>query len=240
MLEIQGLRIAYGKVDAVRGADLSVGAGELVGVIGANGAGKSSTLNAVMGWVKPAGGDVVFEGKELTRTAPEAIVRCGVSLVPEGRQVFTRLTVAENLRLGLSSLPPARRRDAALLDRATAHFPILREFWSRPAGDLSGGQQQQLVIARALVTQPRLLMLDEPSLGLAPKVVAEVFRILDALRHEGITILLVEQNAGATLELADRTYVMTNGLSREIPRGEGLAHEDLVRAYLGDGPGGGA
>lgn len=235
MLALDGVRVNYGRVEAVRGATVSVGRGELVGLIGANGAGKSSLLNAIMGWVRPSAGSIALDGVPVARMAPEQIVRRGISLVPEGRQVFSRLTVGENLRIGLSALPAAERSDA-LLERASERFPILATFSGRAAGELSGGQQQQLVIARALVTQPKLLMLDEPSLGLAPQVVADVFSILDALRADGMTILLVEQNAAKTLELADRTYVMANGSVREIPRGEGLSHEQLVSAYLGADP----
>ena len=211
MLEVRDLEIRYGGVPAVRGISLEVGKGEVVGLVGPNGAGKSSTLLAIMGMVAPHRGDVVLDGRSLVGRSTEAIVRGGVSLVPEGRRIFPELTVDENLRLGLMG---RRSREGAEADveQATALFPVVREARDRPAGVLSGGQQQQLAIARALVAKPDVLLLDEPSLGLAPRVVEDVFAALAEIRAQGVTILLVEQRAQFAVGFADRTHVLANGL----------------------------
>src|SRR5918995_2634168 len=209
ILELDELVVRYGSVPAVRGINLAVEPGELVGLIGPNGAGKSTTLHAIMGVVPAAGGDVRHAGRSIRGHAPETIARAGISLVPEGRRIFGALTVEENLRLGLA----ARRRnggDDPLAD-AFELFPMLADARERPAGALSGGQQQQLAIGRALVAAPDLLLLDEPSLGLSPAVVDAVFAALAAIRDRGVTVLLVEQRAQRTVALADRTYVLANG-----------------------------
>jgi branched-chain amino acid transport system ATP-binding protein len=230
MLRLEGLHVRYGAVAAVRGIDVEVGEGEIVGLIGPNGAGKSSTLGAISGLVPVADGSISFEGKELAGLAPDQIVRLGVSLVPEGRRIFATLTVEENLKVGLAARTDraAARED---LERMLALFPILETFLRRPAGQLSGGQQQQLSIARSLLTRPRLLLVDEPSLGLAPLIVDAVFEALSDLRKEGLTILLVEQNALRTLELSDRCYVLRMGRSELLDdRGhvaEAIASGDL-------------
>ena len=212
-LELDGLEVRYGAVAAVRGLSLSVDRGEIVGLIGPNGAGKSSTLNAVMGAVRPADGEVRLNGRSIVGRRPEDVARAGVALVPEGRRIFGELTVDENLRLGLAGRRSRRDLDADL-QRVYDLFPVVRDFRRRQAGALSGGQQQQLAIARALVADPEVLLLDEPSLGLAPRLVDVVFEALAAIRDRGLAVLLVEQRAQRTVALADRSHVISNGLLR--------------------------
>src|SRR5438552_117613 len=209
VLEVDGLEVRHGAVHAVRGLSLTVDRGEIVGLIGPNGAGKSSTLHAIMGLVPSAAGDVRLHGRSLLGRRPEDVARAGVALVPEGRHIFAGLTVEENLRLGLAG---RRGRDGLAKDLEWIHglFPVVKEFRSRSAGALSGGQQQQLAIARALLAKPDLLLLDEPSLGLAPTVVETVFETLGRIREAGVTILLVEQRAALTISFADRTHVLSN------------------------------
>jgi branched-chain amino acid transport system ATP-binding protein len=230
VLELEDLEVRYGSVPAVRGLDLEVGRGELVGLIGPNGAGKSTTLHAIMGVVPPAAGDVRLSGRSLRGRPPESIARAGIALVPEGRRIFGELTVEENLRLGLA----ARRRNGSdPLAEAFDLFPVLAEFRGRHAGALSGGQQQQLAIGRALVAAPDVLLLDEPSLGLAPQMVDAVFRALTEIRDRGVTILLVEQRAQRTVALADRTYVLANGeLRTTLTPADANDTERLIGAYL--------
>ena len=232
MLEIAGLDVSYGGVSAVRRLSVEVGRGEIVGLIGPNGAGKSTTLHAVMGLVPARAGEIRLAGESLRGRSPEQITRSGISLVPEGRRIFSDLTVEENLRLGLSG---RRSRDGAGEDIESVYglFPIVREFAGRRAGALSGGQQQQLAIARALVARPDVLLLDEPSLGLAPKVVDIVFEALAAIRDRGITVLLVEQRAQRTVAFADRTYLMANGEIRLTMTPADAGDTDkMVAAYL--------
>ena len=232
VLELERLEVRYGAVAAVRALDLRLDRGEIVGLIGPNGAGKSTTLHAIMGVVPVAEGEIRLAGRRLRRARPEDVARAGVALVPEGRHVFPHLTVEENLRLGLAA---RRRRDGLRDDLEWIHglFPVVEEFRSRHAGALSGGQQQQLVIARALLAQPDVLLLDEPSLGLAPTVVETVFSALGAIRDKGVTILLVEQRAQLTISFADRTYVLSNGRLRLTlgPKDAGDT-ERLAAAYL--------
>ncbi len=231
-LELRSVEVAYGGVPAVSGLSLSVAAGEIVGLIGPNGAGKSSTLHAIMGLVPLRGGDVLLDGRSLRGRPPEAVARSGVALVPEGRRLFAELTVEENLRLGLAGRPS---RDGADDDLAAVAelFPIVEEFGHRHAGALSGGQQQQLAIARALVASPSVLLLDEPSLGLAPTVVDLVFDTLRTIRERGLGILLVEQRAQRTVALADRTHVLANGELRLTLTPDDAADTDrMVAAYL--------
>jgi branched-chain amino acid transport system ATP-binding protein len=230
VLELAGLEVRYGSVPAVRGLDLEVGHGELVGLIGPNGAGKSTTLHAVMGLVRPAGGEVRLAGQPLRGRSPEAIARAGVALVPEGRRIFSELSVEENLRLGLA----ARRRNGGQpLAEAYELFPMLSDFRARPAGALSGGQQQQLAIGRALVAAPDVLLLDEPSLGLSPQMVDTVFAALAAIRDRGVSILLVEQRAQRTVALADRTYVLANGeLRMTLTPADASDTGKMIEAYL--------
>jgi branched-chain amino acid transport system ATP-binding protein len=232
VLEVDGLVVRYGGVAAVRSLSLTVAKGEIVGLIGPNGAGKSSTLHALMGLVPAAGGDVRLEGRSILGKAPETVARSGVALVPEGRRIFADLTVEENLRLGLAG---RARRGGGADDIAAVYdlFPIVREFRRRHAGALSGGQQQQLAIARALVADPRVLLLDEPSLGLAPKIVDIVFDALAAIRDRGIAILLVEQRAQRTVAFADRTYLLANGEVRlTLTPADATDTDRMVAAYL--------
>ena len=231
LLRVEGLRVAYGRITAVRDVSFQIAEGEFVGLIGANGAGKSSTLNAIAGIVPVAAGKVMFAGSSIRGEAAERIVRRGVSLVPEGRQVFTRLTTEENLRLAAGT---TGNHDAGAVARIYERFPVLERYRKTPAGRLSGGEQQQLVIGRALLTRPTLLMLDEPSLGLAPKLVDDVFSILGDLREEGTTVFLVEQNPAKTIAAVDRTLVMTHGAVESLASHDELqTRENLVAVYLG-------
>lgn len=233
MLQIESLVVRYGGIQAVRGISLEVQEGELVALLGPNGAGKSSTLNACAGLVKPASGRIVFDGREIQGMAPEDVVRLGLALTPEGRRILTALTVRENLTLA-GAIRPDRKEMLADLDRMLERFPILGEREGLPAGTLSGGEAQQLAIARSLMSAPRLLLLDEPTLGLAPKVVDQVFGIVEQLRKEGITVLMVEQNAVRALEIADRAYVMRTGTIVGAGTSEELGDaEGLITSYLG-------
>jgi len=230
-LTVDKLSVRYGAVEAVRGLSLEVRSGQIVGLIGPNGAGKSSTLLAIMGSAPVTGGDVRLGDRSVVGRAPESVARRGVALVPEGRRIFGELTVEENLRLGLAARRERRNGDG--LARAYELFPVLREFRSRHAGALSGGQQQQLAIGRALVAEPDVLLLDEPSLGLAPKIVDVVFEALTQIRDSGLAVLLVEQRAQRTVALADRSYVLANGELRLTLGPEDAADTDrLVAAYL--------
>lgn len=233
MLELRGIRVSYGRTEVVHGVDLSVGHGEAVGMIGPNGAGKSSILRAICGLVRPSGGEASFEGSALTGMAPEQIARLGLALVPEGRHVFKTLTVAENLRLGARS----DSESAAWMERTLSRFPILRKRAEQRADRLSGGEQQQLAIARALLGRPKLLILDEPSLGLAPKMIDVIYELLQTLRYEGMTMLLVEQNAARTIDFSDRCVVLSTGKVRaQGSRSELQRNPDVLRAYLGRQP----
>jgi branched-chain amino acid transport system ATP-binding protein len=233
VLEISDLHVRYGVVSALHGISLEVSEGEIVGLIGANGAGKTTTLASIFGLVAPGSGTVTFEGRSLLGMPPERIVRQRLALVPEGRQIFQTLTVAENLQLGLT--PREDDVDVAReMEGVFELFPVLREYLQQTAGRLSGGEQQQLAIARALLSRPKLLLLDEPSLGLAPLVIDVVFETLAALRDAGVTVLLVEQNAARTMALADRTYVLRNGaVSVSGTRSELAGRTDLAQIYLG-------
>ena len=229
-LELRDVEVAYGGVPAVRSLSLTVAPGEIVGLIGPNGAGKSTTLHAIMGLVAARGGEIRFGGRSLRKRPPEAIARSGIALVPEGRRLFAELTVEENLRLGLAARPRGADNDVEdVLDL----FPVVDEFRARPAGALSGGQQQQLAIARALVARPSILLLDEPSLGLAPTVVDLVFSTLRTIAERGIGVLLVEQRAQRTVALAERTHVLANGELRLTLTPDDAADTDrMVAAYL--------
>jgi branched-chain amino acid transport system ATP-binding protein len=205
-LEIDGLTVFYGKRRALEEVTLSVGAGEIVTILGANGAGKSTTLRAVSGLVRPREGRIRYEGRDITRAAADQIVAAGICQVPEGRDIFPDFTVTENLLVGAHTVPRAAVADR--LEAALEQFPVLRERRHQRAGTLSGGEQQMLAIARALVARPRLLLLDEPSLGLAPLVLREIFRVIARINRDGMAVLLVEQNARRALELASRAYVL--------------------------------
>jgi branched-chain amino acid transport system ATP-binding protein len=239
VLKIEDLTVAYGRVRAVNGLSLHVDEGEFVGLVGHNGAGKTSTLMTVVGVQRPASGRIMFDGTDLTRCSPDEILRMGISLVPEGRRIFSRLTVGENIRIGAKSRSD-RAAVAKDIESLRERFPVLAETWDRSGAQLSGGEQQQLAIARGLVAAPRLLLLDEPTLGLAPLMVDRVFEILRELHEEGRTVLLVEQNAKRTIESADRTYVMRTGGRIQL---EGTAEElqargDFESAYIGMAEGG--
>jgi branched-chain amino acid transport system ATP-binding protein len=230
-LEVKALEVAYGGVPAVRGISFSVTPGEIVGLIGPNGAGKSTTLHAIMGAV-PARGEITLGGRSLRGRSPEAVARSGVALVPEGRRLFAELTVDENLRLGLAARASSEGVDDDIAE-VLELFPVCAEFRDRHAGALSGGQQQQLAIARALVAKPSILMLDEPSLGLAPTVVDLVFSTLRTVAERGIGVLLVEQRAQRTVALATRTHVLAGGELRLTLTPDDAADTDrMVAAYL--------
>jgi branched-chain amino acid transport system ATP-binding protein len=230
-LALENLSVRYGAVDAVRGVSLEVRPGEIVGLIGPNGAGKSSTLQAIMGAAPVAGGDIRFESVSIVGRRSEDIARRGIALVPEGRRIFGELTVEENLRLGLAAR--RARSNGSSLAHAYETFPVLHESRKRQAGLLSGGQQQQLAIGRAIVADPHVLLLDEPSLGLAPKMVDVVFEALGRIRESGLSVLLVEQRAQRTVAFADRSYVLSNGVLRLTLGPEDAADTDrLVAAYL--------
>lgn len=232
LLEINDVSSHYGRILALKGIDLKVAEGELVALVGANGAGKTTLLRCLSGVQPLSGGAIRFDGADITRLAAERRVGAGIAQVPEGRQVFGPLSVEDNLRLGAF-----RRRGpdvAADLERMYALFPILRDKRLLPAGTLSGGQQQMLAIARALMSHPRLLLLDEPSMGLAPLLVAEIFRAVQDLKRQGTTIFLVEQNATAALAIADRGYVLETGAVVMEGTGAALLADDRVKAaYLG-------
>jgi branched-chain amino acid transport system ATP-binding protein len=233
LLSVRGLKVAYGGIQAVRGIDFEVAEGELVCLIGANGAGKSSTLKGVMGLAHPRG-EILFDGEPLHKLPTHAIASRGLALVPEGRGIFGRLTVAENLDMGAYT-----RYDKvgvrADLARSYELFPRLAERHTQLAGTLSGGEQQMLAIARALMGRPRLLLLDEPSMGLAPLMVRKIYETVTAIAREGVTILLVEQNANLALQVSQRAYVMESGSITLSGAASELASDDQVRAaYLGD------
>lgn len=233
MLTLEDVNVRYGSITALRGVSLFVNKGEMVGLIGVNGAGKTTTLLTIAGVLKPAHGLISLEGDSILGLSPEEIVRKGIALVPEGRRVFPGLTVEENLRLG-AAIRSDRAEIQRDLDDMCARFPILGERLHQLGGTLSGGEQQQLAIARGLMSRPSLLMLDEPSLGLAPMLVAEMFELVAQLRETGVTILLVEQNVEQTLEIADRAYLLNTGLIEfEGPARELRTRVDVVSAYLG-------
>jgi branched-chain amino acid transport system ATP-binding protein len=233
LLELSGLEVAYGGIRAVKGINLEVCERELVTLIGANGAGKTTTLKALAGWLRPAAGRIVYDGRDITGKPAHELVGMGLALVPEGRGVFARLTVAENLAMGAYT-----RRDAGVTadyERAYALFPRLAERRHQLAGTLSGGEQQMLAIARALMSRPKLLLLDEPSMGLAPLMVQKIFETIKAVAAEGVTLLLVEQNAKLALEICSRGYVMESGAIVLADTADALlVNPDVRRAYLGE------
>ncbi len=231
-LEVRNLEVAYGGVPAVRGLSFSVTRGEIVGLIGPNGAGKSTTLHAIMGLVSASAGEITLGERSLRGRSPETVARAGVALVPEGRRLFAELTVDENLRLGLAARASSEGLEEDMAE-VLELFPVCAEFQHRHAGALSGGQQQQLAIARALVARPSILMLDEPSLGLAPTVVDLVFSTLRTVAGRGIGVLLVEQRAQRTVALASRTHVLANGKLRlTLTPEDATDTERMVAAYL--------
>ncbi len=233
MLELKDVHARYGAITALRGVSINVNQGELVALLGVNGAGKSTTLGCIAGVLRPWQGGITFEGGSIVDKSPEQIARLGISLVPEGRDIFPSLTVEENLRLGAytrSERTEYRRN----LDEVYDLFPVLKERLQQPGGTLSGGEQQQLAIARALMSSPRLLMLDEPSLGLAPTLVDQIFDLIARLHQRGVTILLVEQNVDRTLDIVDRAYLMNTGLIRSQGTPQQLrTHADIEGIYMG-------
>ncbi len=235
LLYLSQLNVYYGANHAVRDLDLQVEQGEIVGLIGANGAGKSTTMLSIMGTVKPRSGAVVFDGVNITGMAPEDVLKRGIAPVMEGRRIFPSLTVGENLRMGAATQKDKAQIDADI-DRWCDFFPILRERIDRPAGNLSGGQQQMLAVARALMSRPRMLLMDEPSLGLAPLLVSEIFKLTSELRSLGMTILIVEQNVRMTLNIADRAYLLNLGRVEFSGTPDQIrAEANLEQTYLGGG-----
>jgi branched-chain amino acid transport system ATP-binding protein len=234
LLQVMELTAHYGPIQALHGISLEVNSGELVAMVGANGAGKTTLLHTLSNVHKASSGQVIFEGQEITRTAPHKIVQAGICHIPEGRQVFAPLSVEDNLLLGGFTQRKDKAWLEAELEKIYTLFPILKEKHRQAAGTLSGGQQQMLAMGRALLGRPKLLLLDEPSMGLAPLLVAEIFRVVRELNEKGVTILLVEQNAKAALGIADRGYVLETGrvvLSADAD--ELLADEAVQKAYLG-------
>jgi len=233
MLEVSNLDVFYGKAQALRDISLRVDEKEIVALVGANGAGKTTLLNTISGLLRPASGSVEFLGKRIDRLAPHTIVKLGISHIPEGRRIFTDMTVRENLELG-AYISEAWKRRGETLEQIYQLFPLLKERRRQSAGKLSGGERQMLAIGRGLMSSPKLCMFDEPSYGLAPNLLSEVFEIIERLREHGITILLIEQNVQHTLETADRAYVLENGRIVLEGKGKDLLQEDLVKkAYLG-------
>ncbi len=237
MLTIRDLHASYGAITALHGISLDVNEGELVALLGSNGAGKSTTLKSICGVLRPVYGSVVFLDEQIANKTPESILKRGISLVPEGRDIFTSLTVAENMRLG-AFVSYNRKRYQEDLEEMFGLFPILKERLHQPGGLLSGGEQQQLAIARALMSHPKLLILDEPSLGLSPALVDQIFELIVRLRERGMTILLVEQNAERALRVADRAYVLNTGVMEFSGTPEELENElDIASVYFGGGEG---
>jgi len=233
MLKIENLTSHYGRIQALHGVDLEVNEGELVALVGGNGAGKTTLLRTISGLQPASGGTVSFEGSDITTMAAEKRVGLEIAQVPEGRQVFTALSVEDNIRLGAYTKSD-KAEIAADLEKMYDRFPILREKRDQAAGTLSGGQQQMLAMARALMSRPRLLLLDEPSMGLSPVLVMEIFAIVEELKQQGVTIFLVEQNATAALRVADRGYVMETGKITLSDTGDKLLNDETVKAaYLG-------
>lgn len=233
MLEVRDLAVSYGKIQALRGVSLAVRPGEIVALIGPNGAGKSTLLRTIAGILRPEAGTVTFDGRPMTRLAPHRVARLGLTLVPEGRGLLGRMTVRENLLMG-QYVAKDRVAAEATLARLLARFPVLDRRQHQTASTLSGGEQQLLVIARAVAGNPRMIMIDEPSLGLAPLLVREIFRVLAELKRDGLTVLLVEQNARQALRIADRAYLLETGrIASEGPAADLMAGDAVVQAYLG-------
>ncbi|MBR3574395.1 MAG: ABC transporter ATP-binding protein [Lachnospiraceae bacterium] len=232
VLKVENLHVYYGSIHAIKGVSFEVGKGEIVTLIGANGAGKSTTLNTVGGLLKPREGSIEFEGKSILGVAPHKVVSEGMALCPEGRRVFAQLSVKENLEMGAYTRPASEIPET--LEKVYEQFPRLKERETQMAGTLSGGEQQMLAMGRALMSKPRLLMLDEPSMGLAPILVDQIFEIIETLNKAGTTILLVEQNAQMALSIAHRAYVLETGRIVNTGTGKDLLNDDSVKkAYLG-------
>jgi branched-chain amino acid transport system ATP-binding protein len=234
LVEVQDLHTYYGKSHILHGVSLEVGPGEVVGLLGRNGVGKSTTLKSIMGLVDPSQGKVLFEGKPLTGMPAHKLARLGIAYVPEDRRIFRLLTVMENLRTGLDRQGVDEARKKGLLDKAFAYFPVLGERRNQAGGTLSGGEQQMLAIARAMMLEPKIILLDEPTEGLMPRMVSQIRQIVDALHREGVAILLVEQNVPLTLEASQRVYIMEKGVVRHHAAASELKVDDaVIRQYLG-------
>ncbi|HQD41664.1 MAG TPA: ABC transporter ATP-binding protein [Bacillota bacterium] len=233
MLKIENLVVSYGGIEALKEISLEVEEGKIVTLVGANGAGKSTTLRSIVGLVKPKSGTITYKGKDLLAEKTQNIVRNGITLVPEGRRIFPNLTVLENLKIGAFTRTDSKEINADL-ERVYSTFPILKERSWQLAGTLSGGEQQMLAVGRALMSRPKLLMMDEPSLGLAPLIVKEIFEIIKEIHRQGVTILLIEQNANAALHIAHKGYVLETGRITLTGTGkELLENEEVKSAYLG-------
>jgi branched-chain amino acid transport system ATP-binding protein len=234
ILSLRDVHTYYGKSHVLHGVSIDVAAGEVVGLLGRNGVGKSTTLKTVMGLVRPAGGEIAFEGHSITRLASHRLARLGIAWVPEDRRIFKLLTVMENLRTGLDRPGLDDRRRDELLDKVYASFPVLRERRNQAGGTLSGGEQQMLAIARAMMLEPKIILLDEPTEGLMPRMVAQIRDIIDVLHREGVAILLVEQNVPLTLAASNRVYIMEKGAVRHHGTAAELrANDAVIHQYLG-------
>jgi branched-chain amino acid transport system ATP-binding protein len=233
MLEVRDLQVAYGAANALWGVSLELGRGELLCVVGPNGAGKTTLIGALAGMLRARGGRIVFDGQDITRLPAHRFCEAGIALVPEGRRLFTGMTVQENLELG-SLLPQAKAARQRTMAQVLELFPPLKEKLASPAGELSGGQQQMVAIARALMAQPRLLLLDEPSLGLSPRIVGDMFEAIRRINADGVSVLLVEQNVAMAMEVSQRAYVLEEGrmVAEGLPQ-ELLARPEIQRVYLG-------
>ena len=234
LLEVKDLYVNYGVIPALKGISFEVEEGEVIALIGANGAGKTTTLHTVTGLIEPSGGTIVFDGKDITKTPADKIVAMGMAHVPEGRRVFPDMTVYQNLMLGaFTRKDPAEKQ--ASLENVYEHFPRLKERAKQLAGHLSGGEQQMLAMGRALMSRPKILLMDEPSMGLSPILVGEIFNIIESVSSDGTTVLLVEQNAKKALSIADRAYVLETGNITTTGIADDLLHDDAIRkAYLGE------
>jgi branched-chain amino acid transport system ATP-binding protein len=234
MLTLTDVHAHYGKSHVLHGVSIHVGPGEVVGILGRNGVGKSTTLKTILGLVRASAGRVTFDGHDVTGWPPHRVARTGIAYVPEDRRIFRLLTVLENLRTGLDRPDVTPERRQALLDKVYRHFPVLRERRDQAGGTLSGGEQQMLAIARAMMLEPKIVLLDEPTEGLMPRMVAQIREIIDLLRTEGVAILLVEQNVPLTLAVSERVYVMEKGTVRHEARAEALRHDHaVIQQYLG-------
>jgi len=234
LVAVEGLHTYYGKSHILHGVSLTIGRGEVVGLLGRNGVGKSTTLKTIMGLVYPRQGKVVLEGRPVTALPAHKIAKLGIAYVPEDRRIFRLLTVLENLRTGLDRLGVTDARKQELLDKVFAYFPVLGERRNQAGGTLSGGEQQMLAIARAMMLEPKIILLDEPTEGLMPRMVTQIHQIIDALHREGVAILLVEQNVPLTLEASQRVYIMEKGAIRHQAKSSELKiGDDVIKQYLG-------